>query len=183
MLIQQGNYMEHPLGESLRQVAISGTLQQIQDLCEAYGTKAICADENLQELTTLHQAAAAGNLDVVRFLISDEVKADPCAARINNFTPLHSAAMYGHAEICEELLAVGANVNIQTEPQGYTPLHSAAFAGHLQAIKVLLAHGANLDLRNYRNERPVDTAQRQNQSEVVTFLTVVMNDGGSFMGV
>lgn len=167
--------MEHLLRESLKQAAFSGNLQQIQALYKAYGAKNICIDADLQELTTLHWAAAAGHLEVVRFLISDQVKADPCAARINNFTPLHSAAMHGHADICEELLAVGANVNIQTEPQGYAPLHSAAFAGHLKAIKVLLVHGANLNLRNYRNERPVDTAQRQNQWEAVDFFRVIMD--------
>jgi uncharacterized protein len=168
--------MEESLGERLKEAALGGNLHEIQALFEDYGAKAIRADEDLDELTTLHWATAGGHLEVVRFLISDEVKADPRAARANNFTPLHSAAMYGHSDICEELLAVGARVNIQTEPQGYAPVHSAAFAGHLQAIKVLLARGANFELRNYRNERPIDTAQRQNQSEVVAFLERVMSE-------
>lgn len=91
--------MEHLLGESLKQVALSGTLQQIQALCEAYGTEAICADENLQELTTLHQAAAAGNLDIVRFLISDEVKA-VLYVLIPHFTRLQCTVMLRYVRSC-----------------------------------------------------------------------------------
>ena len=68
------------------------------------------------------------------------------------------------------LLRAGAEVNIQTNPQGYTPLHSAAFAGHIEAIQVLLAHGANRGLVNYRGGRPADTASRTGKAEAVRVL-------------
>jgi uncharacterized protein len=107
---------------------------------------------------------------VVRFLLGPAVGADPKAARNNRFTPLHAAAMQGRAAVCEALLAAGADVDAQTDPQGYAPLHSAAFAGHLEAIGVLLRHGANCNLVNYRNERPVDTARRTNQPTAIKIL-------------
>jgi ankyrin repeat protein len=47
----------------------------------------------------------------VRFLLASPVGADPRAARNNNFTPLHSAAMQGHAAVCEILIGAGAEVN------------------------------------------------------------------------
>ena len=162
--------MELSFEEHLQLAVTNGDVQQLQILLDTYGAKAIRADDHPQQLTALHWAAAAGNLEVVCFLLCERVKADPQAARINNFTPLHAAAMHGYARVCEQLLFAGANANVQTIPQGYAPLHSAAFAGHLQAIKVLVARGADLDLRNYRNERPVDTARRQSQSQTVTFL-------------
>ena len=110
------------------------------------------------ELTTLHLASASGNIEAVRFLLSPPVEADPCAARNNNFTPLHAAAMQGHAAVCEVLIGAGSGVNVQTNPQGYAPLHSAAFAGHVDAIRVLLEHGADRKLVNYRNEQPTSRA-------------------------
>ena len=86
-------------------------------------------EDNPDELTTLHWAAASGALKSVDYLMSHAVQADPRAARGNNFTPLHGAAMNGHTAICQALLNAGAEINIQTEPQGYAPLHSAAFGG------------------------------------------------------
>jgi ankyrin repeat protein len=78
--------------------------------------------------------------------------------------------MQGHAAVCEMLLAAGAGVNVQTDPQGFAPHHSAAYAGHVEAIWVLLAHGANRTLENYHGERPSDTARRTGQAEAVRVL-------------
>ena len=136
----------------------------------AEGPAAVRLDGDPDELTALHIAAAAGQLAAVNYLLSPTVGADPRAARINNFTPLHSAAMQGHAAVCEGLLQAGAGVNVQTVPQGYAPLHSAAFAGHLEAIQVLLAYGGDRGLINYRGERPADTAQRQGQAQAAQLL-------------
>lgn len=155
---------------AVKNAAISGDVASLMQLAVAHGAAAVRLDSDPQELTSLHLAAAAGQLSVVEYLLSPAVGADPRAARINNFTPLHSAAMKGHAAVCELLLAAGAGVNVQTDPQAYAPLHSAAFAGHLEAIRVLLAHGADRGLVNYRNERPADTARRTGQAEAVRLL-------------
>jgi uncharacterized protein len=147
-----------------------------------HGAALVRQDDEPAELTTLHVAAAAGQLAVVEYLMSPAVGADPRAARINNFTPLHSAAMKGHAAVCEVLLRAGAGVNIQTDPQKYAPLHSAAFAGHLAAIRVLLAHGGDRTLSNYRGERPTDSAKRQGQSEAAQLLAPDAKPGAATDG-
>lgn len=126
--------------------------------------RAVFGSEDTDILTTLHFAAASGSLDAVRFLLSDAVGADVNAARGNNFTPLHAAAMNGHSEVCRVLLEKGASPNVQTDPQGYVPLHSAAWAGHIGAIEVLLAARARTDIRNHRGETPAQTALRQGNS-------------------
>ena len=150
--------------------ATSGDVATLVSVLSTEGAVAVRMDEDPEELTTLHHAAAAGQLEVVKYLLSASVGSDACAARMNNFTPLHSAAMNGHVAVCEELLRAGAQVNVQTVPQGYTPLHSAGFAGHIDVLRVLLAHGGDRSLVNYRNERPSDTAKRQNQSEAAKLL-------------
>jgi ankyrin repeat protein len=158
------------LRDLVLQAATKGDVVALARLVDSEGPVAVRLEAEPQELTALHLAAGAGQLEAVNYLLSAAVGADPRAARINNFTPLHAAAMHGYAAVCEVLLRAGAEVNIQTSPQGYAPLHSAAFAGHLEAIKVLLAHGANAGLLNYRQERPADTAKRQGQSETEQFL-------------
>jgi ankyrin repeat protein len=150
--------------------ATKGDVASLARLVEAEGAVAVRLEGLPEELTALHLAAGAGQLEAVNYLLSADVGADPRAARVNNFTALHAAAMHGHAAVCEILLQAGAEVNVQTSPQRYAPLHSAAFAGHMDAIHILLAHAANPELLNYRGERPADTARRQGQSEAQQLL-------------
>jgi ankyrin repeat protein len=168
--------MEPSLKDQVLRAVTEGDLARLAQFIEAEGPRAVRLDDDPQELTALHWAAAAGQLDMVRFLLSPAVGADPRAARDNNFTPLHAAAMQGHAQVCEILLDAGAGVDVQTSPQSYAPLHSAAFGGHMEAVRVLLAHGADRDLLNYRRERPADTAKRQGQGRVEQILRAV-SDG------
>jgi ankyrin repeat protein len=156
--------------EAIEVASKAGDLDTLQRLIDEHGIKVVLLDDDPQDLTALHLAAAGGALNAVEFFLSPEIGADPCAARNNNFTPLHGAAMFGHAAICAKLLDAGASVDAQTDPQKYAPLHSAAFAGHMDAIRVLLARGANRDLLNYRDERPADTAKRQGQTEAQRLL-------------
>lgn len=150
--------------------AMNGDTEALRQLVARAGASAVRLDGDPEELTALHWAAVGGHVEAVEYLLSQDVGADPRAARNNHFTPLHSAAMEGHAGVCEMLLRAGAEVDAQTDPQGYAPLHSAAFAGHLDAIRVLLAHGADRTLTNYRGERPADTARRQRQLAAAKFL-------------
>ena len=162
--------MADQIAGAVQAAAEVGDVATLARLVADHGGKAVRLDDDPAELTALHWAAAAGVVDAVNYLLADPVLADPRAARINQFTPLHSAAMLGHAAVCEVLLNAGADVNAQTRPQGYAPLHSAAFAGHVEAILVLLAHGADRGLLNYRGERPADTARRTGQAEAVDVL-------------
>lgn len=162
--------MVNGLAEAVKNAAIAGDVAALTQLVATHGGSAVRLDGDPGELTALHLAAASGKVEAIQFLLATPVEADPGAVRINNFTPLHSAAMQGHADVCEALLRAGADVNVQTNPQGYAPLHSAAFAGHIGAIRVLLAHGADRSLVNYRGERPADTAKRTGQAEAVRVL-------------
>jgi ankyrin repeat protein len=155
--------MTPSLKDAILRALTSGDLATLIGLVEVEGAAAVRLDQDPKELTALHLASAAGKLDAVNYLLSAEVGADPRAARNNNFTPLHAAAMNGHAAICEALIRAGASVNVQTQPQGYSPLHSAAFGGHGEVIRMLLAAGADRTLVNYRGERAIETATRQNQ--------------------
>jgi uncharacterized protein len=162
--------MADGVAEAVKSAAVAGDVATLEQLAATHGGAAVRLDGDPAELTALHWAAASGSVGAVRFLLAPPVGADPRAARNNAFTPLHAAAMQGHAAVCEVLLGAGAEVNAQTRPQGYAPLHSAAFAGHVEAIRVLLAHGADRGLVNYRGERPADTARRTGQAEAVRLL-------------
>ena len=61
--------------------------------------------------------------------------------RFNGDTALVMAAQNGHAEVVDELLARGAEVN-KAATDGVTPLFVACKKGHLTIMRVLLEHGA-----------------------------------------
>jgi RNA polymerase sigma factor (sigma-70 family) len=66
---------------------------------------------------------------------------------VTNLTPLHMAALYGHAQVAVALLEHGAEVNAKdTESLEITPLHLAAMKGYVDMIRLLVEHGADLTL-------------------------------------
>jgi hypothetical protein len=161
-------YIDVPAyGGLMREAITRGEVQSVKDLLNSVGTYLIRDDDQFDKLTSLHWAAASGSIEMVNFLLGEPVSANPNAVRGNNFTPLHAAAMEGHLAICERLLDVGADPNVQTEPQLYAPIHSAAWGGHVAVIRALVRQGARLDLRNYRNETPIETAKRNGMVEAV----------------
>ena len=153
----------------IKQLIYKGNLEQLRKIVAQEGVEKVKCNTDINELASIHWASNANHLEIVRFLLNDPVNEDCNLVRGNNFTPLHSAAMNGNTQIVEYLISKGANINVQTQPQGYAPIHSASFAGHLETIKVLVKNGADLSLKNYRDELPIDTAKRQNQVETVGY--------------
>lgn len=147
-----------------------GDVDALRKYARGLGLGVLRGDGANDVLTPLHLASAAGQTAAVRFLLDAAVACDPNLARLNHFSPLHAAAMNGHADVCELLLRAGACPDAQTAPQRYTPLHSAAYAGHLDCIRVLLERGASRLERNYHGETPGDTARRQRQQQAALLL-------------
>lgn len=119
------------------------------------------------KLTPLHQAVKAGSIDMVVFLLS---KGSSCGARgESDMTALHYNAAQGNAEITKILITKGAEVNaLDTDLS--SPLHYAASAGFIEIVKVLVANKADGTLRNNNDQRAIDLASQNNQTEVVEFL-------------
>ncbi|KAJ9440250.1 hypothetical protein DIPPA_01611, partial [Diplonema papillatum] len=64
------------------------------------------------------------------------------------WTALDIASLHGHSEVVKELIAAGANVDVQHKDNGRTALHRASHNGHLQVVKELIAAGANVDVQS-----------------------------------
>jgi ankyrin repeat protein len=65
-------------------------------------------------------------------------------------TPLHRAALYGHADTAHALLEHAVDPNRRTV--GYwdvTALHLAAWHGHLETVKLLIEHGADPSVKDH----------------------------------
>jgi ankyrin repeat protein len=95
----------------------------------------------LQGLTSLHIAAARGDMAVLGLLIDAGASTDlTCFSR----TPLFLAAKEGNVDAVGVLLAVGASPNKCTD-SGCGPLHIAASNGHVQIVDALVGWGAALN--------------------------------------
>ncbi len=116
----------------------------------------------------IFDAARDGKLEVVRRLCDKQ----PDLARSKNragFTPLHWAAIRGHAGVAEYLVKKGADVNA-ADNLGLTPLHRAAYWGHLEMSRLLLKHGANARATDKEGKTPLDWAEKQARKNVADLL-------------
>ena len=163
--------------DTVLDAAARGDTESLRKLLRSTSSDVVRADSDPNELSALHLASASGHVDTMQFLLSPDVGSDPQCARMNNFTPLHSAAMHGHYAACKLLIDSGADPNTQTDPQGYAPLHSASFGGHVATVLLLIERGGDLSLLNYRDEKPIDTAKRQNQAGVIAAIDKSENAG------
>lgn len=101
-----------------------------------------CGDWNSAEFFEVATA-----LDVTRCL---EAGADVAARDDDGLTPLHTAALNGHAEVVETLLDSGADVEARND-RGSTPL----FGGNAEIAEALLAAEADVAVRNDDGNTPL----------------------------
>lgn len=93
--------------------------------------------------TALHWAAANADRKLADLLIAS--KADLSArTRLAGITPLFVAAKNGAAEVVEDLLKAGADVNL-ANASGTTPLMMAAAAGDPATVRIMIEHGATVN--------------------------------------
>jgi len=103
--------------------------------------------------------------------------------------PLHIAAREGDADIVQQLLDAGAEVDL-LDMDLHIPLHGAAGAGHVEVVEILLAVGANPTWKcwtEYDEEyTPLDVAlyrlnqwQERTPDEIVNYRRWQSTVGGS----
>ena len=97
---------------------------------------------------SLHEAAAVGDIEQVKSLISKGADVNAMDDRLDG-TPMHLAAFYYQRQVVELLIANGANVNAKNK-WDRTPLHVAIrrypHRGHTEIVELLRKHGAKVEI-------------------------------------
>ncbi len=96
-----------------------------------------------EETTPLHAAAAAGQAEVVRQLLTAGAALE--AGDNRDRRPLHHAAQAGHVEVVELLLAAGADVQAR-DIRGFFPINGAIEGRNVEVVELLMAAGAHPSL-------------------------------------
>ncbi|KAF7492639.1 Myotrophin [Sarcoptes scabiei] len=97
-----------------------------------------------------------GDLDAVKEIIEHQ-KLD-VNVMIDGRRPIHYASDYGHKEILEYLIKLGADVN-SLDKHGISALLAAIWEGHTECVKLLISTGAKIDGRTPDGMSYVDAAE------------------------
>jgi len=116
----------------------------------------------------LLESVNSGNMDQVRQVLADGVNVDYVDE--DGMTPLQHAAYKGNRELCEMLLAHGADVNYSAHENGYTALMFAALSGKKDVVRVLLEHDACVSLVNSVQRTAAQMAAFIGQHEIVSLI-------------
>ncbi len=111
-------------------------------------------------------SAVAGDLETVQGILRSSPEALGTRG-MGWMTPLHAAALGGHATIAKALLEAGAPVN---PPGVASPLTCAAGKGHLEVVKLLAEGGADVNATDADGGTPIIAAAYGGHTEVVTYL-------------
>ena len=119
--------------------------------------------------TPLYWAAAGGDIDVVKFLVSEGASVN--AKNGTSSPPLHGAVLCSDIEIIEFLLSNGADVNAKNS-EGWTPLYGAACKeGSIPILELLISKGADVTARDKNDGTPLHGAVVvQDNTNVIEFL-------------
>ena len=95
--------------------------------------------EQAQPAESIHEAAAAGDIEQLKSLISGGV--DVNAKDDQGNAPIHYAVLLDNKDVIELLIAGGADVNLKDD-QGRTALWWAKEQENAELVNLLLKHGA-----------------------------------------
>jgi len=141
------------------------------DLVAAKKFSAEGADVNAADSsgrTPIIEAAWAGHLDVVKFLIEKDAAVD--TADKAGYTALMRASEDGHLPVVTYLLGKGASANAKGSVKGTTALMLAAEQGHVKILEALVAHGAKINAVDQLEDTALSRAYHANQTKAATFL-------------
>ncbi|XP_042910687.1 inversin isoform X1 [Parasteatoda tepidariorum] len=114
--------------------------------------------------SALHLAVGAGNIEVVRFLVSKET----CNTDIldNAFcTPLHWAAKKGFADKADILLK--KSLYTSADDSGATPLHYTAFHNYAKVVETFLSRSFIYDIADASGRNAILWAAARNADDVI----------------
>ncbi|MBL7765464.1 MAG: ankyrin repeat domain-containing protein [Chitinophagaceae bacterium] len=147
----------------IHMAAKEGKLEAVQKLLKSKPSLVNLKDD--RGLTPLHHAAA-GNIDVVRFLVKKGAKIN--AQSKNGSTPLYVAARFGKTDIAKYLLENKANINATGEAG--SAMHQAVYRAPKELVELFLSYHPDLTLTESTGQTVMHVAATWNNYEIYPLL-------------
>lgn len=122
-----------------------------------------------QELSKLTDAAAAGNIDVMKAALAKHGKWLLNLTDDKGATALHLAIAKGRGESVKFLLAEGASTKIGNAEE-MLPLHLAVIGGQTETVQALLQAGASATAKTKDGKTPLDLAREHQHGAIIKLL-------------
>ena len=125
-------------------------------------------ETTVEKAPQIHRASADGQADSVKQAVTD----DPSLVQskdVDGYTPLHHAAIGGHAEVVEVLIESGAKLD-GVGSRGETALFLASSAGNAEVVELLAKNGADPNKASADGKTPLPKAAMAGHAEVVEVL-------------
>ncbi|XP_048359501.1 synphilin-1 isoform X1 [Sphaerodactylus townsendi] len=163
-------------GNNLLHVAASqGHAECLQHLTSLMGED--CLNErNCEQLTPVGLAIKNGQLECVRWMVSETEAIAELSCSKDHPSLIHYAGCYGQEKILLWLLQFMQEQGIsldEVDQEGNSAVHVAAQQGYLGSIQTLVEYGANVTMQNLAGEKPSQSAERQGHTMCSRYLVVV----------
>ncbi|THD27035.1 Tryptophan synthase alpha chain [Fasciola hepatica] len=128
-----------------------GDFDALVDLLLQWPTVVRQRDQN--ERTLLHNAAAKGNLNIVKLLLANNAKVNESDEQGN--LPIHLALIEGHVEVAELLLAYDTD-GLASNKDGLQPIHIASERNQIKILELILQiDGVDVNAEGERGATPL----------------------------
>ncbi|XP_026855622.2 synphilin-1 [Electrophorus electricus] len=155
--------------------AAQGHAECLQHLTSLMGED--CLNErNKQQLTPAGLGVRNGQLECVRWMVSETEAIAELSCTRDHPSLIHYAARYGQERILLWLLQFMQEQAIsldEVDQNGNSAVHVAAQYGHLGCLQTLVEYGSNVTVQNQQGERPSQCAERQGHTTCSRYLVVV----------
>ncbi|NXH00501.1 SNCAP protein, partial [Loxia leucoptera] len=159
----------------LHVAASKGHAECLQHLTSLMGED--CLNErNIEQLTPAGLAIKNGQLECVRWMVSETEAIAELSCSKDHPSLIHYAACYGQEKILLWLLQFMQEQGIsldEVDQDGNTAVHIAAQHGYLGCIQTLVEYGANVTMQNHVGEKPSQSAERHGHTMCSRYLVVV----------
>jgi len=151
----------------LNDAAFNGELDSIKSIVSKDRRKLY--EEDHKGRNPLHSAVIGGQLDVVKYLVSQGLDAN---AKDNyGDTPLHIAVSRYKIKIVEYLASQSVKLDSK-DNDGRTPLHWASEFSSTKIVKILVSQGAHVNAIDNNGDSPIHLAAEQGGVEIIKYLVL-----------
>ncbi|KAK2495739.1 hypothetical protein MC885_005580 [Smutsia gigantea] len=163
-------------GNNLLHVAASqGHAECLQHLTSLMGEDCL-SERNTEKLTPAGLAIKNGQLECVRWMVSETEAIAELSCSKDFPSLIHYAGCYGQEKILLWLLQFMQEQGIsldEVDQDGNSAVHVASQHGYLGCIQTLVEYGANVTMQNHAGEKPFQSAERHGHSLCSRYLVVV----------